>query len=94
MILSSTVSSKGQVTIPIEIRRQLGLTAGSRVQFVGGNGEALIRTADNTNPFAKYAGILAGHGPSTIEGIVREERIRRGHDPEPPVRNRRRRRSG
>ena len=83
MTSSSTVSSKGQVTIPIEVRRRLGLTVGSRVQFVNQDGETLLRSAHTGNPFTKYAGILAGHGPSTIEEIVREERIRRGHDPEP-----------
>lgn len=31
---SSKVSSKGQITIPAEVRRSLGLTAGSRVDFV------------------------------------------------------------
>lgn len=31
---SSTVTSKGQVTIPAEVRRALGLTSGSRLDFV------------------------------------------------------------
>lgn len=31
---SSTVTSKGQITIPAEVRRKLGLSAGSRVTFV------------------------------------------------------------
>ena len=35
------------------------------------------------NPFAKYAGALAGLLPDTIEGIIREERLLRGHAPEP-----------
>lgn len=30
----ATVTSKGQVTIPVEVRRELGLRAGSRVDFV------------------------------------------------------------
>ena len=30
----STISSKGQITIPIEVRRRLGLATGSRVRFV------------------------------------------------------------
>ena len=28
------VTSKGQVTIPLEVRQRLGLTAGSRIDFV------------------------------------------------------------
>ena len=31
---SATVTSKGQITIPVEVRRRLGLHPGSRVAFV------------------------------------------------------------
>jgi antitoxin PrlF len=31
---TSTVTSKGQITIPAEVRRELGLHPGSRVDFV------------------------------------------------------------
>lgn len=31
---TSTVTSKGQITIPIDVRRALKLEAGSRVEFV------------------------------------------------------------
>lgn len=31
---ATTVTSKGQVTIPLAVRRRLGLRRGSRVQFV------------------------------------------------------------
>ena len=31
---SSTISSKGQVTVPIEVRHRLGLREGDRVEFV------------------------------------------------------------
>ena len=31
---TSTVTSKGQITIPVEVRRALKLEAGSRVEFV------------------------------------------------------------
>ena len=30
---SATVTSKGQITIPVEVRRQLGLQPGSRLTF-------------------------------------------------------------
>ncbi len=30
----ATVTSKGQLTVPVEVRRDLGLRAGSRVDFV------------------------------------------------------------
>ena len=32
--LSATVTSKGQLTLPIELRRQLGVETGSKINFV------------------------------------------------------------
>ena len=40
---SSSVTSKGQVTIPKEIRRELGIRQGSRVEFTAKNGRAELR---------------------------------------------------
>lgn len=37
MIEVTKISSKGQVTIPIEFRKQLNLSAGSKVAFVSGD---------------------------------------------------------
>lgn len=40
---ASTVTSKGQVTIPKEIRRELGIGQGSRVAFSSRNGKIELR---------------------------------------------------
>lgn len=40
---ASTVTSKGQVTIPQDIRRALGIRQGSRVAFLAKNGKAELR---------------------------------------------------
>ena len=59
MKYSSTISSKGQVTVPQEIRQRIGLSAGDRVEFVIENGQTLLRPfRGKTNPFAKYKGAL------------------------------------
>jgi len=31
---SATVTSKGQITIPVDVRNQLGLSTGDRIEFV------------------------------------------------------------
>ena len=54
----TTVSSKGQVTIPIEIRMRLGLKEGDQVEFVVENGITVLRPARHENPFNKYVGAL------------------------------------
>lgn len=59
MTFTSTVSTKGQVTIPQEIRVRLGLKEGDRVEFVTEGEVTFIRPArDSRNPFQAYAGIL------------------------------------
>ncbi len=56
---SSTISSKGQVTVPIEVRRRLGLQSGDRVEFVFEDGHTVLRPARaEKNPFAAFVGIL------------------------------------
>lgn len=56
---SSTISSKGQITVPLEIRNRLGLKAGDRIDFVVESGRTTIRPAAGPgNPFLKYVGAL------------------------------------
>jgi AbrB family looped-hinge helix DNA binding protein len=43
---TATLTSKGQITIPLDVRERLKLEAGTRIEFVEGtNGEFLIRPA-------------------------------------------------
>jgi len=56
---SSTISSKGQVTVPQGIRNRLGLSAGDRVEFVIEGEHTVIRPARAVaNPFNKFKGVL------------------------------------
>jgi AbrB family looped-hinge helix DNA binding protein len=69
MKYSSTISSKGQVTVPQEIRNRLGLSTGDRVDFVIEGERTVIRPArSGPNPFEKYRGIL-GAFPGGRKGI-------------------------
>jgi AbrB family looped-hinge helix DNA binding protein len=59
MPASSTISSKGQITVPLEIRDRLGLKAGDRVEFVVDRGQTVLRPSHSLkNPFEKYIGSL------------------------------------
>lgn len=59
MSKSSTISSKGQITVPLEIRKRLGLKTGDRVEFVVDEKRTILRPARSLeNPFEKYVGAL------------------------------------
>ena len=45
---SSSVTSKGQVTIPKDVRRELGIRQGSQVSFAVRNGKAEMRVLHRT----------------------------------------------
>ena len=56
---SSTISSKGQVTVPIEVRRRLGLKEGDRVEFAFEEGRTILRPARSAaNPFEAFLGAI------------------------------------
>ena len=55
----STISSKGQVTVPQKIRARLGLSTGDQIEFVVDGDRTVIRPARTvTSVFAKYKGAL------------------------------------
>jgi AbrB family looped-hinge helix DNA binding protein len=59
MKYSSSISSKGQVTVPQEIRNRLGLSTGDRVEFVIEGERTVIRPSrPASSPFDKYKGVL------------------------------------
>lgn len=69
MKYSSSLSSKGQVTVPLEIRKRLGVSAGDRIEFViEGDRTVILPSRDNPDPFTKHMGIL-GPFPGGEEGI-------------------------
>ncbi|HEX4425058.1 MAG TPA: AbrB/MazE/SpoVT family DNA-binding domain-containing protein [Terriglobales bacterium] len=77
MKYSSSISSKGQVTVPQEIRNRLGLSAGDRVEFVVEGEQTIIQPARNSaNPFEKYKGALRTFpgGEKEIQSWLREMR--------------------
>ena len=76
MTPSSTISSKGQITVPIEIRRRLGVKPGDKLDFALEDGRTVLRPArKEKNPFEAYLGILpAFSSKEEINAWVREMR--------------------
>jgi antitoxin PrlF len=71
------VTSKGQITIPREIRRRLGVRAGDRVEFEDRRDGMRVTAVWKESPFKKYAGIGnpgIGKGRKGIQKWLREMR--------------------
>lgn len=68
--MDTTVTTKGQVTIPKAVRDVLGIEPGSKVSFKrNAQGEIVIGRVDGRKPvgrFTKYRGLL-GAGMTTDE---------------------------
>jgi antitoxin PrlF len=56
----TTISTKGQVTIPKEIRDRLGLRPGTELEFAEEDGRIIARKADVVrDPVAAVTGIIS-----------------------------------
>jgi antitoxin PrlF len=68
--MATTVTTKGQVTIPKPVRDYLGIEPGSEVNFRRAeDGSMVIERADGTRPPSRFAKLVgsAGPGPTTDE---------------------------
>jgi AbrB family looped-hinge helix DNA binding protein len=76
------VTSKGQITIPAEVRESMGVKAGDKLIFErSADGEMFIKKAEQF-PFDKFRGMGTGipeleANPESIINYIRELR---GHD--------------
>jgi AbrB family looped-hinge helix DNA binding protein len=73
------ITSKGQITIPRDIRRVLGVRSGDRLLFEEEGGAVQVRPVRTASPFEKYRGIGTlgiGHGRKAVVRAVRELRGR------------------
>lgn len=76
--MTTTMTSKGQVTIPKRLRDHLGLKPGAAVEFeLAGNGEVIVKSARRRPPnrFERLRGSLKG-GMTTDEIMA----LTRGED--------------
>jgi AbrB family looped-hinge helix DNA binding protein len=72
---STLITRKGQVTIPVEIRRSLGLKEGDRVQFIQDEGRIMLEPLGSV--VERTAGVFAAYlpeRPRTIADTIAEEK--------------------
>ena len=71
---TAKITSKGQITLPKEIRTRLGIGPGDEVEFVEENGVYLLKKRVGTSPFGDYVGFLRNKKGSNPDEIVEELR--------------------
>ena len=62
-----SVTSKGQVTIPVKVRRALGIEPGTKVTFTAQNGIALLEVEKRH----AHASVPEGAGMLSVRGKAR-----------------------
>ena len=64
-MIESSITKKGQTTLPKPVRETLGVQAGDRVRYVISNGEVRILAV---RPISRLFGMLQHNGPAvTLE---------------------------
>jgi antitoxin PrlF len=79
MVREAKITSKGQVTIPLEIRRKLGVREGDCLVFDTEGDAVTVRAAGKESVFEKWRGIGTpgiGRGRAAILRWTREMRGR------------------
>ncbi len=69
------VTSKGQVTIPKEIREKLGIKKGDEIEFERREEGYIIKKKSTDNPFERWRG--KAETDKTVEERIKELRDRR-----------------
>jgi antitoxin PrlF len=52
----ATMTTKGQVTVPLAIRKSLKVAAGDQVAFEEENGRVIVSVVRDEDPFEEYRG--------------------------------------
>jgi AbrB family looped-hinge helix DNA binding protein len=74
---AARITSKGQITVPREIRRALGVGPGDKLLFEKDSGGIHVRPVRTESPFEKYRGIGTpgiARGKKSVVRWVRELR--------------------
>ncbi len=68
------ITSKGQVTIPIDIRRKMGLRVGDSIEIKETKEGYLIKKIVKESPFNQYVGYLGDKEDQEPDEILQELR--------------------
>lgn len=69
----STVTSKGQMVVPVALRRRYGITGGTRILFIEREGEIVMLPVTKER-IRSLHGALAADGPVTAD-LLREHAL-------------------
>ena len=76
-MITARVTSKGQVTIPKDVRERLGVHAGEDIGFEERDGLFVVSKVVTKSPFDKWVGKLKHLKGRRSDDLVKEAR---GHD--------------
>ncbi len=78
MAMTAKITSKGQITVPHQVRRALGVGPGDRLVFEERAGEMRVMPIRAESPFTRYRGIGNPGIDSGKRAIVKRLRELRG----------------
>ncbi len=71
--MTTTISSKGQITVPIEIRKALALHPGAKLRVrLGQQAEFIVSKETGESVFAKFRGVAQRRAPWKTGDAARE----------------------
>jgi AbrB family looped-hinge helix DNA binding protein len=70
--MTTTVNTKGQVTIPEVLRRKYGFAPGTKVVWIERDGELIPRPVQSVDDL--YGSLRPGPGQQSLTGLLLQER--------------------
>lgn len=72
---TSVVTIKGQIVVPVKIRRRFGIKKGTKVAFIEQNGKLMVQPLDKSY-FENLAGVLGTDG-DMLKGLMEDKKRER-----------------
>lgn len=70
-MITAKLTSKGQITIPKEVRDKLGIVSGEELIFEEKNGIFYIKKGIKKSPFDRWVGYLKSTGKKKTDAIIK-----------------------